>query len=157
MAVVFQIGLAWFFLTYYFVYTQTRSYGHLFVSLGAGSILIAHLFVERPVLLQLLAFGGKLVFFVGLVIIGTFGRELERERFRRSSWAEIFLGRVPDHLRSWQPTNVTGATHGTVFSMFLALLFYVAEELQTTLVFALMALLFICYLFVTVGKSRRTD
>ena len=99
MALIFQIGVAWLFCTYYLVFLQTRFYGHLLVSLAAFLNLASYMFLRIPQVALSIAILSKALFVVGISVTATVGMNRERERLRTSSWSEIFGGVIPQRIR----------------------------------------------------------
>ena len=124
MDILFKIGVAWIFLTYYFIYFQTGAYGHLMISLGAGLNLFAYLFMNNFSLVEIMSFLGSILFWGGLAVTATFGVKLERERLKTSSLKEILLGKVPKHLQKETMSERSRVIHGIISSLLFSVIFF---------------------------------
>lgn len=110
------------------MYTQTESYGHLMVSLGAAFTLATFLLLYYTTIGWVVLIAGRILFFGGFAVLATFERaqERERERFRTSSWLQILVGRVPEHLQLHKITERLHVTLGSLLSLLSAALFHIA-------------------------------
>jgi hypothetical protein len=150
MDAVLTIVLVWLCLTSGSVYTQTKSCGHLLASLGAALVLLSLLFKANPYLARVTGFAGEAIFMVGLAVIWTFGRVLETERLRTSSWKEILLGNVPEHLQVEKVSEKSQLIGVILISLLFAVAFYLAGDHETAFVFLIGVIVFVAYL--TFGK-----
>jgi hypothetical protein len=144
MDLLFKIGVAWIFVSYYLIYVQTKFYGYLIVATGAALNLCANLFLDKPVVGRAIAVVGTCFFWMGIGALGTFGLTRERERIRLSSWSQIVRGVVPDSLRTpWTTRNQVA--HCLIFLVLSMIVTFVAGELKMALIFALLAVIFLAY------------
>lgn len=105
MDLLFEIMVAWFFVIYYLIYMKTGGWYYLLTSLGAALNLLYLIVSGNWEFAGLLVLLGSTLFFVGLASTLTFGAKLERERMQASSWKELLVGRVPEHLRRQGPSE----------------------------------------------------
>lgn len=154
MDAILTIILVWLCLTSGNVYTQTKSYGHLIASLGAALVLSSLLLRANEHLARVIGFTGEAIFMVGLAVVWTFGGALEKERLKTSSWKEIFLGQVPEHLQIQKVSEKSQVIGGLLISLLFAVVFYLAGERQTALVFLIGVIVFAAYLIF--GRPTRT-
>ena len=66
------------FLTYYFVYLQTESIGHLLTAIGAFLTLLPNVFLAYAAVAVIVAALGKALFFLGIAVTATLGMSRER-------------------------------------------------------------------------------
>ena len=143
---MFKMVAAWIGLNFYSVYIQTRSYGHLLVSLGVVFTFLVNLFLDSEVVGRTLLILGRILFWGGFAAVATFGGSLERERLRRSSWKEILLGRVPDQLRTQRVGEKQQVIQGMLISLLFAGIFYLAGRQHEALSFLVIGIVYTAYL-----------
>jgi hypothetical protein len=148
MDFLFKLGLAWVFLCYYSVYLQTKFHGYLIISLAAMGVLCAYLFPE-PKIAMTIAQASLVAFWVGIAILGTFGRQIERQRLRESSWSQFIRGKVPESIRASELSERTQLAHGLLFLTLFSAIFYVAGRSFDALCFVVMIVVYILYFFST--------
>lgn len=146
LEIIFIIGVAWFMLMYLSVFAQTKSYGHLITSLGAALTLSSSLFSNSQDIAQLISSLGKILFFGGLAIVGTFGRRLEMERLRASTWNEILRGIVPKHLQSNKLSETNQVILGAFLSLLFGLITYLSGHREAAMIFVIIATVFVLYI-----------
>ncbi len=147
MGMLFKLGVAWLFLSYYFIYLQTNVYGYLVVSIGAALNLCAYLFLDHPVLARVVSISGTGLFWIGIGVLATFGMRLERERLHLSTWSEILRGLVPESIRTTRLTKQQQVAHGLIFSVLFAIIFFVVGDTVTAFSFVLLSVVFLLYHF----------
>jgi hypothetical protein len=128
------------------VFTQTNSYGHLMISIGAALTLSAFLFMDNKHFAEVILVAGEVLFWGGIAITATFGGTLEKERLRTSSWKEILLGRVPEHLQMRKVSERAQVVQALLISLLFALIFYIGNRQQEALSFLVIAIVFAAYL-----------
>jgi hypothetical protein len=148
MELFFKLAVAWICITYYSVYLQTKFYGYLVIALAALAILSAYIFgPQQPQLSRIISQAGFVVFWVGIAIVGTFGRKLERERIRSSSWSQIIRGIVPEGLRRGELSEHRQLVHSLIlFPLFIAI-FYAAGDSLEALALIAVIVVYIIYFF----------
>ena len=148
MPLFFKLAVAWISITYYSIYLQTNFYGYLVISLAALGILSSYILLpQQPQLATIISQASIVVFWIGIAIVGTFGRKLERERIRSSSWSQILRGIVPEGLRKNELSkrNRLGLIHGILLCSLFVVIFYAAGDLVHAL--ALIAVIVVCILY----------
>lgn len=146
MDIIFTIVLAWLCLTYALISTQTGSYASLMISVGAVLTLLALAFTQDEKIAWFILVAGRVLFFGGFAVILTFEGAQERARFRQSSWKEILLGRVPEHLQSRKISERIQVIQGLLLSLLFAGIFYLVDRQQEALSFLVIAIVFVAYL-----------
>ena len=146
MQMLFTICAVWVCIMSAAVYSQTNSYGHLMISVGAALTLATYLFIDNSVLVELLLVAGDVLFWGGLAVVATFGRHLEKERFRTSTWQEIFLGKVPEHLQTRKISPRIQVIQGLITALLFAAIFYFGGRQQEALSFVTIAIVYAAYL-----------
>ena len=153
MDILFTIGAVWVCLMSMAVFTQTNSYGHLMISLGAALTLSTYLYMDNKRVAELVLIAGDVFFWGGVAVIAAFGGRLEKERLRTSSWKEILLGKVPEHLQTRKISERAAVLQGALISILFAVIFYVAGDQQTALVLVVGVIVFAAYLGALAFKS----
>jgi hypothetical protein len=156
MELFFKLAVAWICMTYYSVYLQTNFYGYLVIALGALGNLSAYIFFpQHPQLAKIISQSSFVVFWVGIAVVGTFGRKLERERIRSSSWSQIIRGIVPEGLRKndLSKRKRLGLVHGLLLCSLFVVIFYAAGDSVHALALIAVIVVYILYFF----SQRRTS
>jgi hypothetical protein len=150
-----KLAVAWICITYYSVYLQTNFYGYLVIALGAlGSLSAYILFPQQPQLATIITQASFVVFWIGIAIVATFGRKLERERIRLSTWSQILRGIVPEGLRKNELSKRKrlGLIHGILLCSLFVVIFYAAGDSVHALTLIAVIVVYILYFFLQ-GKS----
>jgi hypothetical protein len=147
MNIFFKLMAGWVCLNFFLVYVQTKSTGHLIASAGAFLVLSANLFLD-DVVGMIMLIGGKYLFWTGVAVIGSFGRRLEQERLRSSSWFQILVGRVPVGLQP--PSSKDSAERrqviqGIIIAVLFGVIFYFGDEIGASIIFGIIAIVFGMY------------
>jgi len=146
MDIVLAIGAIWVCLMAMAVFTQTRSYGYLMISLGAALTLSTFSLMDSRHVAELALIAGRVLFWGGLAVTATFGSKLEKERLRTSSWKEIFLGKVPGRLQTQKVSEEVLLVQSTIISLLFAVIFYGADRKHEALSFLVIGVVFLVYL-----------
>ena len=144
--ILFIIGVAWLSLIYASVFYQTRLYGALMISVGAFLNLLAFSLSHNRALVEAVLLAGQVLFWGGFAVLGTFERTLERERFRTSSWKEIFTGRVPEHLQRRKLNERSQLVGATLLCILAGAIFYSAGLYHEVITFVIIVIVFVAYL-----------
>lgn len=145
MDLLLEIMIAWFFVTYYLVYVKTGGWYYLLISLGAALNFLYFVVSGNWEFAGLLVLLGSTLFFVGLASTFTFGASLERERMQTSSWKDLLIGRVPEHLCRKGPTERKALAILSFVFLLSALIAFEADKLGLALNVAVIGIVVAIY------------
>ena len=124
MDTLFTFALGWISLIYASVFVQNRSYGALMVSVGALATMFTISLAMSREMANLLLLVGRLSFCGGVAILATFERHAEVERVRSSSWRELIMGKVPNHLQKVKILEKKRIAIGCFIAVSCAVIFF---------------------------------
>ena len=151
---VFLMGAFWVCMVYTSVHIQTASYGALMISLGVVLTILTFALTSNPVVARVVLLAGEVLFWGGFAVLATFESKRERERLRSSSWKEILLGRVPEHLQTEKISENNRVLQGLFISLICVVIFYVADRQEELTTFLVIAVVYAVYLILRVFKVQ---
>ena len=149
MDIIFTFVLGWISVIYASVFMQNKSYGALMVSLGALATMFTTSLAMSREMAYLLLLVGRVSFWGGFAVLGTFERDAEVERIRSSSWRELIMGKVPNELQKVKVSEKKRIAIGCFISVSCAIIFFLAGSIPFATNLLVIAVVFGCYYFWT--------